>query len=234
MLRPVTAAENLFDKSHEYEQMLDAGIQLSGETREWFMVERIRDLQAQLPPDFRPRRVLDFGCGIGDTAAHLAKVYPEAKVVGVDTAEEAIAHAREVHGGERISFRPLGELDAEPAFDLCYTNGVFHHIPPAEREGAVSLVHRAMASGGRFALVENNPWNPGARLVMSRIDFDRDAIMLWPRETRALLASGGFEETTAPRFLFLFPRLLAFLRFLEPSLARLPLGAQYYVVGTKA
>ncbi len=234
MLRAMSIDENLFDRRREYEQMLEAGIRLSGENREWFMVERIRDLQAQLPSDFQPTRVLDFGCGFGDTSAHLSEVYPHAEVVGVDTAPGAIAHARDAHRGDRTSFQLIRDLDAGGTFDLCYTNGVFHHIPPAERTGAVRLIHRALAPGGRFALMENNPWNPGARLVMSRIEFDRDAIMLSHRETRRLLQSGGFDETTAPRFLFVFPRFLACLRVLEPSLARLPLGAQYYVIGTKA
>jgi SAM-dependent methyltransferase len=234
MLPLVTRAADLFDKSSEYERMLEVGIRLSGESREWFMMERVRDLQNRLPIGFRPRRVLDFGCGFGSTAAYLAELYPDAEVVGVDTAEGAIAHARDVHGTDRVRVSGVGDLTDGDGFDLCYTNGVFHHIPPAVRTDAVRLIHRALAPGGRFALMENNPWNPGTRLVMSRIEFDRDAIMLWPGEARRLLAAGGFLETSAPRFLFIFPRPLALLRSLEPSLARLPLGAQYYVIGTKA
>ena len=213
--------------------MLNAGIRLSGESREFFMVERVRDLQRTLA-GFEPRRILDFGCGIGDTSQHLAEVYPSAEVVGVDTAAEAVAHAEETHGSDRVRFGRVSDLSPGDDFDLCYTNGVFHHIPPSERVEAVRLVHGALAPGGRFALMENNPWNPGARMVMARIEFDRDAIMLWPGETRRLLVDGGFANTAAPRFLFVFPRALAFLRFLEPALASLPLGAQYYVVATKA
>lgn len=234
MLPRMTTVGDFFDKSSEYEQMLEAGIRLSGENREWFMRQRIRSLRDRLPAGFRPRRVLDFGCGIGDTAAHLAEVFPEAEIVGVDPAQEAIAHARNVHGGDRVCFRGVRDLTERDGFDLCYTNGVFHHIRPNERIEAVRLIHRALAPGGRFALMENNPWNPGTRLVMSRIEFDRDAIMLWPGEARRLLTAGGFAETSAAQFLFVFPRALAVLRFLEPPLAHLPFGAQYYIIGMKA
>lgn len=229
----MSVAENLFDKSREYEEMLDRGVRLSGESREFFMVGRVDDLRDRLSREFRPRRILDFGCGIGDTAAYLAEVFSDAEVVGVDTAANALAHAREAHAGDRLDFRLVEELEADGSFDLCYTNGVFHHIPPAEREGAVRLIHRALAPGGRFALMENNPWNPGTRMVMARIEFDRDAIPLSPPETRRLLRRGGFRETTRPRFLFVFPRFLSLLRFAEPALAGLPLGAQYYVIGTR-
>src|SRR5437870_1900508 len=57
----------------------------------------------------------------------------------------------------------------EASFDLCYCNGVFHHIPPHERLGAARLIFRSLARGGHFALFENNPLNPGTRMVMRRI-----------------------------------------------------------------
>jgi len=68
---------------------------------------------------------------------------------------------------------------------------------------------------------------------MSRIPFDRDAQTLSFGETRKLIKSGGFQVAQAARFLFYFPRALAFLRVFEPALVRLPLGAQYCVLGTK-
>ncbi len=212
--------------------MLERGLRLSGESRDYFMAGRVRDLRAQLG-GFEPRRVLDFGCGIGDTAAHLAQVFPAAQVLGVDTAPNAIEHARRLHGGERVRFALLRDFAEENAFDLCYANGVFHHIRPAERLGVVRTLHRALVSGGRFALMENTPWNPGTRWVMARIEFDRDAVPVGPGEVRRLLREGGFAHTSRPRFLFVFPRALRWLRFLEPWFASLPLGAQYYVVAVK-
>jgi SAM-dependent methyltransferase len=228
------ASEELFDRSAEYDAMLERGLSLSGESRAYFMVGRVRDLRAQLPRDFEPRRVLDFGCGIGDTAAHLAQVFPQARVLGVDTAPNAIEHARRLHGGARVRFALARDLAGEGPFDLCYANGVFHHIAPADRASVARTLHDLLAPRGRFALAENTPWNPGARWVMARIPFDRDAVPLGPREADRLLRAGGFTRVSRPRYLFVFPRALARLRFLERALARLPLGAQYYVVAEKA
>jgi SAM-dependent methyltransferase len=223
--------ESLFDRSAEYTAMLERGLRLSGEGREYFMRGRVRTLCALLPVP--PRRILDFGCGTGETAAHLARSFPEAEVQGIDTAANAIAFATREHGSERVRFACAAGLDAVGAFDLVYANGVFHHIRPAHRAAALRAILRALVPGGRLAFFENNPWNPGARWVMRRIPFDRDAVPIAPTEARRLLADAGFQDLAAPRFLFWFPRFLAALRRLEPALARLPLGAQYLLLATR-
>jgi len=76
--------------------------------------------------------------------------------------------------------------------------------------------------------------NPGARLVMRRIPFDRDARMISAARARRLLRAAGFGALQPARFLFFFPRQLARLRFAEPWLSRVPLGAQYCVIGKRA
>jgi SAM-dependent methyltransferase len=225
--------EVLFDLGAEYRQMLDQGIRLSGESQEFFIHGRIESLLSRLPADFEARRFLDFGCGIGTATAHLAARFPGAEVLGVDTSENALDYAREHYGSDRVRFRSLAELANEGDFDLCYVNGVFHHIEPASRVAAIQNIHRALRSGGRLALFENNPWNPGTRMVMSRIPFDRDAITLSSAEAKSLLRAGGFTRPAIGWSLFYFPRPLAFLRFTEGALSHLPLGAQYCVMAAK-
>src|SRR5262249_13810645 len=107
-----------------------------------------------------------------------------------------------------------------------------HHVPVSERTKVVAYIARALRPGGLFALWENNPWNPGTRYIMSRIPFDRDAVTLTPPETQRLLSTGGFSNVLAD-FRFVFPRLFGWLRWTEPFMSRLPLGAQYLVLGRK-
>ena len=221
--------EVLFDLAEEYTEMLNRGIRLSGESQDFFIEGRLRELSRALP-DLNPRRILDFGCGLGKTAASLARIYPNAEILGIDTAENAIAFAEKTYGSSRISFRPLDGFSERRTFDLAYCNGVFHHIAPAERAGALNLVRRALKPRGFFSLFENNPWNPGTRMVMARIPFDRDAVTLTPPELVRLVRESGFDVPRSPRSLFFYPRALDFLRFSEPWLAPLPFGAQYYVL----
>lgn len=225
--------EKLFDRAEEYEAMLQRGIGLSGEDQQFFVAGRIKDLEGQLPGGWKPSRILDFGCGLGYSSKYLADRFPGAEVVGLDSAANALNEAQRAYGSARVRFQHSDSLGELPPFDLCYVNGVFHHILPGERAAVVQSIRRVLKPGAYFALFENNPWNPGTRLVMKRIPFDRDAIPLTPPETLSLIRKGGFTVATPTRFLFYFPRPLAALRFMEPALARLPLGAQYWVLGVK-
>jgi SAM-dependent methyltransferase len=217
-----------------YDEALASGISVSGEGRDYFAEGRVSFLAHCLANrGFEPRLVMDFGCGTGTTAPHLLGWFPAASVVGIDVSREAIASARRVRGSDRAAFDVFDHGSPPGPVDLVYTNGVFHHIPVAERLDALGYVHRALRPGGLFALWENNPWNPGARYVMRRIPFDRDAIMLSAREARHLLRRAGFEVLRTD-FLFIFPRALRALRFLERPLSSWPLGAQYQVLCRRA
>ena len=221
-------AEELFDRAEEYEAMLNQGIGLSGETQDFFIEGRVKDLTAQLPRS--PRRILDFGCGMGKSCDYLARVFSQASVTGVDLSDAALEYARKVHGSSQVSFARIADLPALEPFDLCYVNGVFHHIGPEDRQEALTTIRRSLTPGGLAAIFENNPWNPGTRMVMSRIPFDRDAITLSFLELRRRMNDAGLEVVDS-RFLFYMPRFLAALRFLEKPLVKVPLGAQYYVLG---
>jgi len=222
----------MFERANEYEAQLRQGTRLSGEDPLFFVNGRIADLLAHLPSGFRPRRVLDFGCGLGDASRRLGEVFPQAEVVGVDTADSALDWARTHHAGPRVSFDEVTTMGTRGAFDLCYVNGVLHHVSPDRRAAVLHTIIDTLAGGGLLAVFENNPWNPGARMVMRRIPFDRDAVPISPPATRRLLEAAGL-SCLATRSLFYFPRLLATLRPLEPLLAGLPLGAQYYVLARK-
>jgi SAM-dependent methyltransferase len=227
------SGEATFDAyARDYEEALEQGIRLSGEDSAWFAGERVawtgrrlRELCATV------RTVLDFGCGTGSTTPHLLALPGVERIIGTDVSEGLLEVARREHRSEHATFVARGEL-LEEQVDLAYCNGVFHHIPPNERPASVAYVRRALRPGGWFALWENNPWNPGTRLVMRRIPFDRDAVTLTARETRRMLEAGGFEVARTD-FRFVFPRPLRALRRLEPRLARLPLGAQCMVLARR-
>jgi trans-aconitate methyltransferase len=224
-------SNSLFDKSSEYDAMLNQGLKFSGEDKHYFIRGRIDDLCRHLPKNFRPRRILDYGCGLGETAHFLSERFPEAEVLGIDTAANAIQYAKQHYESKRTSFTDQDSLEKN-AFELIYCNGVFHHVPPKDRALLLQQIFAALKPGGFFALCENNPWNPGTQFVMKKIPFDRDAEMLSFIETQALMKTGGF-VIQKTRFLFYFPRMLSVLRFLEPLGAQVPLGAQYYVLGQK-
>jgi SAM-dependent methyltransferase len=208
-------------------------LRLSGEQRDFFARGRVASLIEHLPAGFQIRRVLDYGCGSGETAARLADEFPDAEIVGADNSRNVIESAGRRFRGDRISFIGLDCVAHQRPFDLCYVNGVFHHLKGTQRSEAVARIFRALRPGGLLALFENNPWNPGARAVMSRIPFDRDAEMISIPSLKRLLREGGFGERIESWSLFYFPSQLSWLRPLERGLEIFPLGAQYCALAAR-
>lgn len=215
----------------EYDRALAEGLSVSGESKEYFAKGRIEWLRGLL--DAPPARVLDYGCGTGSSTPYLLDVLGASHVTGVDVSRASLAVARETYAERPADFRAIDDHAPDAEFDLAFTNGVFHHIPPDDRAVAVAYVWRALRPGGVFAFWENNPWNPGTRYVMHKCPFDADAIMLSPPEAKRLVVRAGFEIDRLD-FLFVFPRALSALRPLEARLAKLPVGAQYLVLAKKA
>ncbi len=223
-----------FDEYAEnYDSVLNQALSASGEDRQYFLRGRIEWLARCLAKlGERPNRVLDYGCGTGAATPAFVEMLGAQHVTGVDVSPKSLEEAKRTFASLQAEFLLFNQFRPSEQIDLAYTNGVFHHIPPRERAGAVDYLYRSLRPGGLFAFWENNPWNPGTRYVMAQCPFDRDAIMLSCREARRLLASGGFEILRTD-FLFVFPRQLRWLRGLERPFCRLPLGGQYQVLCRK-
>lgn len=226
-----------FDAHAEsYDEDLASGLSLSGEDKSYYARGRVDWLKRRLGElglPAAPPRVLDFGCGDGFATPLLREILGAGSVLGVDVSAGLLEIANQRYRSGGIEFGLLdASWSADGSYDLAYTNGVFHHIPPAERSEAFARVRMALRPGGVFAFWENNPWNPGTRLVMRRIEFDRDAITISPPEGRRLLQAAGF-RVLATDSRFYFPRPLAFLRGLEPALSKLPFGGQYLIVARR-
>jgi SAM-dependent methyltransferase len=230
-LPPVQKSDAQFDRfATSYDEALQQGLAVSGESKEYFASGRIQFLKTCLDKlTFTPSLAFDFGCGTGTSVPLLHQLPGVKKVTGTDLSAESIAQAQQLHAHPDRQFVPLDDFKPAGDFDLAFCNGVFHHIPIAERAEAVATVFRSLKPGGIFAFWENNPWNPATRYVMSRIPFDKDAITLTPSESRTLLKQGGFEVLRTD-YLFIFPKFLKWCRPLEAVISSWPLGTQYQVL----
>lgn len=225
----MTPAE--FDRfARSYDQDLAKSLALTGEGREFYAQKRIDWTAECLTRLGAPiKRVLDYGCGDGANGPMLSARFHAEHVLGVDISSESIGVAQRERSADGLQFLSLAEWTPDGSIDLAFTNGVFHHIPRAERPGSLDAVRRALRPGGWFAFWENNPWNPGTQYVMFRCVFDEHAVKISPPEAKRMLTAAGFTIVRRDS-LFYFPRQFGFLRPAESWLRALPLGGQYLML----
>jgi SAM-dependent methyltransferase len=219
--------------AHDYDSVLNRGLAISGEDKTFFAKGRILWLSRCLKKlGFAPASVLDYGCGTGTATPFFFDILAAERVVGVDVSATSLTVARDAHSSLPVEYALTSDHTPTGSIDLAFCNGVFHHVPPEERAEAAQYVAACLRPGGLFALWENNPWNPGTRFIMSRMPFDRDAVVLSARSARALAKSAGLDVVRTD-YCFVFPRVLSPLRSIERYLVQVPLGGQYQVLCRK-
>ncbi len=116
-----------------------------------FADERARpflDLVARIGAE-APGLVVDLGCGTGELTAHLARRWPGAEVVGVDSSPEMVA-AADPHGRVRVVEGDLREWRADRPVDVLVSNAALQWVP-----GHLDLLPRwvgRLAPGGWLAV----------------------------------------------------------------------------------
>ncbi len=100
------------------------------------------------------RRILEVGCGIGDTCWRMSNHWPDAEVVGLDISPKSIETARKLFGSDRVSFREgILTKDTLPGpFDLVVLMDVYEHIAWADRPALHKALAHLLSSTGRIAL----------------------------------------------------------------------------------
>ncbi len=223
-----------FDQyAKSYRDIINERAAITGESFEYFIDLRLRLLDERLG-GARPSRVLDFGCGMGATQQAMRRLWPGAMLDGVDSSPESIKAAQSL-GLERAGFHVSGQTALpfpDGVFDLVYSNGTFHHIDHADHAATFREIARVMRPGGHAFIFENNPFNPVTVREMRRTPFDADAKMLFPHYLARLERQAGL-RVNATRFYVFYPKQLKFLRWTERYMMRVPMGAEYFVWGTK-
>ena len=125
-----------------------------------------------------PSLVVDLGCGHGPATLTLARLWPDARVVGVDSSESMLESARELDREHRVEWVQSDLREWDPASlgqapDVVVTSSTLQWVP-----GHLDLLDAwvgALADGGWFALqVPGNFDAPSHRLMRETAeDHDR-------------------------------------------------------------
>jgi SAM-dependent methyltransferase len=153
----------LFDRFVQFRHLLTSGLGAHGE-------EALR-----LAPPRPGERVLDVGCGFGDTTQRIAElVGPEGEAVGVDVAERFVAAAREEAAAARVANASFACADVQvdplgQGFDGAFSRmGTMFFANPV---AALRNVRESLRPGGWLTMVvwrrrEDNAWMYRAQQIV--------------------------------------------------------------------
>ena len=200
----------LFDKFVRFKHLLIAG--LAGHSDELLARGRFQ------PGD----RVLDVGCGFGDSTIKIAElVGPKGQAVGVDCAQRFVQTGEQeaaAAGARNASFfvADVQDGDLHGPYDHAFARfGTMFFMSPG---AAMRNIRRALKPGGSFAQIvwrrrEDNPWLHEAELrvreivpVVSHEDTNQvhcgpgPFSMSGPDMVSAMMKSAGFAGITFERF----------------------------------
>lgn len=158
------------EQAHDHDDVLEESYRLKKLFRHiWSYPSRIRleKYKKNLLENIRNSRVLDYGCGWGDSSF---RYYQKgASVTGIDVSEKFINSANfnfKSKGCDKNRYEFI-KMDAHAlkfsndSFDFVVGDGILHHL---NTEVALSEIYRVLKPGGRVILFEPLAGNPLLKL----------------------------------------------------------------------
>ncbi|MDX1761972.1 MAG: class I SAM-dependent methyltransferase, partial [Christiangramia sp.] len=106
-----------------------------------------------LPEDFKPKTILDLGCGNGNITTQLLHKFPNAQYTLVDASAEMIQLCRNQFSGFKVTYENTYFKDfsfKESAYNLIAAGFSLHHCNNAEKRSLFRKIHASLKEGGLF------------------------------------------------------------------------------------
>jgi trans-aconitate 2-methyltransferase len=157
-----------------------------------------RDLLARVPLT-APKRVIDLGCGPGNSTAMVAERFPGAEVTGVDSSPEMLAQARADHPTWRWIEADIAAWSPDGAHDLIFSNAALQWVPDHAR--LFPALFDALPPGGVLAVQMPRNFAAPTHALMRETAADPRWSARLPAETRVFPVGepGLYYDLLAPR-----------------------------------
>ena len=175
-----------------------------GEYNDDFGRTAVSYLRARIPR-FRPKRILDMGCGVGHSTLPFCEAYPRAVVQAIDVSAPLLryGHARAEALGKALHFsQQNAECTDFPAgfFDLIIGVAMLHETSNKAARNILAECFRLLAPGGLCLQYEGQPWNRMSTFDAAVHDWDTHFNAepfigkLHDLDPERLMAEAGFAE----------------------------------------
>ena len=125
----------------------------------WDLATRARSLVKERAD--RPLRIVDLGCGPGNSTAVLATSFPGAEIVGLDSSPDMIQQAKASSVSASWVVADVETWRPETTFDLLFSNALLQWVP--DQSALLATVAQWLAPGGVIAIQVPGDARPSAR-----------------------------------------------------------------------
>ena len=188
--------EKLLDKFNEIERI------------HWWWEGR-RELISFLLKGKRPVKILDVGCGTGETLTFIKKMFPKAKLYGVDSSISAIKYSKQ--RGHKNILKSLAEKlpFKDETFDVVLFLDVLEHIKNDQK--VINEAKRVLKKNGSIIIT-----SPALSFIWSAHDTEQGHKRRYTRRAiRALANEAGLKTSFISYFNFFLSPPIITIRLLS-------------------
>ncbi|MFA6009825.1 MAG: methyltransferase domain-containing protein [Desulfobacteraceae bacterium] len=117
-----------------------------------------------------PKRIIDIGCGPGNSTQILAQKWPKSKIVGIDSSASMIEKAKQDYPNQEWVIANVSSYESEMKFDLVFSNAVIQWIP--NHEELLIKFHNLLSDEGVVAVQVPQFWDMPLGKIIDNIAND--------------------------------------------------------------
>ena len=124
-----------------------------------------RDLLSRVPLE-SPSRIVDLGCGPGNSTELLAIRYPTSRIIGVDSSPNMLEKAQQQLPHVDFQLHDVRSYTPKEEVQLLFSNATFQWLSNEERVPTIQRLLQAQPAGGIFALQVPDNYNEPSHAAM--------------------------------------------------------------------
>lgn len=98
-----------------------------------------------------PKKILDVGCGSGNSTHELKKRWPNSEIIGIDNSKAMIEKARSLYDDTKFILQDAtDDLSALGKFDIIFSNAAIQRIP--DHENLIKSLYNSLEDEGILAI----------------------------------------------------------------------------------
>jgi trans-aconitate 2-methyltransferase len=117
-----------------------------------------------------PKRIIDLGCGTGNSTEQLHRRWPEADISGLDSSASMLAQARQNHLDWNWIEMPIEAWEPDGSYDLVFSNSALHWV--SDHAALFPRLLNYVASGGALAVQMPYNFQSPAHQAMKKVAAD--------------------------------------------------------------